>query len=812
MSGKLSFSMVLRLIDQASSTANTISRNLDRMADRAAAAGRRMGGGLNRAFGQVFDGEQLNRNVAKYERKLNAARTRLMDAAAMGAIVIAPVLKSAKFEHQLAHFGNVADMTVTQMKGIESELRKTASAVNQTATDLLGGLDFLMAKGLSKDEASGSIKTIGKAATATGAAIEDLSAAAYASISNLKIPVSSIDTAIEKMAAAGKLGGFELKDMARHFPGLTAAAYNLGMEGEDALIKMASALQIAVKGAGDTSQAANNFMNFLIKMTSPETVKKFKKLGIDIRKEVATAVENGKDPMEYMLIRMHDLAEKNKHIIGDIYGDMQVQQFLNPIIAQLEEYRRIRDETAQADGVIDKDYNRVMDTVVEKWKAFVIELDNATTATGGLSGGIKYILDQLTDLVRRFNAFSEAHPELVANIVKATAGLLGLGVATRVASFLFALAGSSLFGFLKALRAVGIAAGFVAKMGAALGRLGWALVRLAWVGPLLTGLKVAAGAALAAIVAAGWPVVLIIGLIAGALFALWKYWDRFSSFVSGFADGLLSAFEPALNGLKNIFKGYFDALEADVGRWADRLGIDAEKAKAAFRSVFSFEWVRPALDSISEAVSDFFSNLFTRETLSSEEKAAFEASGKELGAAFGEAVVSAIENTFKALANLGAMIVDAIRAGLESAWGSLESWLDGKIAALQEKFTIGGFALLGSSERDEPKAAQTAQSSAGPKGDRLPLPSKFERVPSPAQVQSANQAALIAALERAAANHNQAGGEPKVVEVPQSVDQSKHMSQTNHYHTHVHGVPVAAGQAATGSIKAANNSLMRDID
>lgn len=812
MSGKLSFSMVLRLIDQASSTANTIGRNLDRMADRVAAAGRRMGSGLNRAFEQVFDGERIDKGVARYERKLNAARTRLMDAAAMGAVVIAPVLKSARFEHQLAHFGNVADMTAKQMKAIENELRETAPKVNQMASDLLGGLDYLMAKGLNQDDATGSIKVIGKAATATGAAIEDLSAAAYAGISNLKIPVGEIDRAIEKMAAAGKLGGFELKDMAKHFPGLTAAAQNLGMEGESALIKLASALQIAVKGASDTDQAANNFMNFLIKMTSPETVNKFKKLGIDIRKEVANAVKHGKDPMEYMLIRMHDLAEKNKHIIGDIYGDMQVQQFLNPIIAQLEEYRRIRDETAAADGVIDKDYDRVMDTVVEKWKAFVIELDNATTATGGLSGGIKFILDQLTKLVREFNAFSKAHPELVANLVKATAGLLALGVATRVASFLFALAGSSLFGFLKALRTFGLAIGFIGRMGAVLLRLSWALVRLAWVGPLLTGLKATAVAVLGAIAAAGWPVIAVLAAIGAAVFVLWKYWDRFSSYVSGFADGLSSAFEPAINGLKSIFKSAFDAMEADVGRWADRLGIDAEEAKAAFRAVFGFEWVGPALESVSKAVSDFFSNLFTQETLSDEEKAAFEASGKELGAAFGNHVVKAIQNAFRALTAIGSLIVDAITSGLESAWGSLESWFDKKIAALQDKFTIGGIALLGSSKPDAEPENETASSAATSKGDRLPLPPRFQRVPSPAEVQSANQADLIAALERAAANHNQAGGEPKVVEVPQSVDQSKHIKQVNHYKIDVHGVPAAAGHAAAGSIKAANNSLMRDID
>ena len=84
------------------------------------------------------------------------------------------------------------------------------------------------------------------------------------------------------LLTAGKAGQFELNDMARFFPLLTAQAKGLGLVGQEAVSSLAAMLQIARTGAGTSSEAANNLANFLQKITSEETVKNFKKAGIDI--------------------------------------------------------------------------------------------------------------------------------------------------------------------------------------------------------------------------------------------------------------------------------------------------------------------------------------------------------------------------------------------------------------------------------------------------------------------------------------------------------------------------------------------------
>lgn len=861
----LTFKMVLSLVDQASSRMNQIARNADRMANRVSASVQKMSRGNASAFANMMRPEMLQKGVDRMERGLNRARSRLMDAAAMGAIALAPVLNIGRFEHQLAHFGNVADMTGQQLKRIEDGLRETAPKVNQLGSDLLKGLDFLMAKGLNTDQATGAINTIGKAATATGASVEDLSKASYASISNLEIPVDRIGNAIDKMAAAGKQGGFELRDMAQYFPGLTAAARNLGMTGEGALVRMSSALQIAVKGASDPSQAANNFMNFLVKMTSAETTRKFKKIGIDIRAELASATAKGLDPMEYMMVRLHDLHETNKDLVGDIYTDMQVQQFLKPMIAGLDEYARIRDETMNASGVIDADYNRVMNTMVERWKGFVIELDNATAKGGGLASVIKGLLIDMTGLVRSVNEFSAAHPELVGWLVKGAAALVAMSIAGRLLSYAFFLVGG---GALQALKTLAGLARFAGQAGAALGRLskgavsGLAAVLRGSLSGAFSFLRIVATGALSMIAAAGWPVVLVIAAIAAAVFGLWTYWDRFSSFVSGFGAGLYEAIKPGLNALQNGWASAVDGMRSGIGELAQAVGADAKTAMAAFDAAFDFSGFLESLKSVGAAVADFFANLFEQETLTDAQRADITASGHEIGKLIGDALMRAVDTIgaigtqiiealknavlsgVAGLSSIGTDIVEAIRAGLEDAWGSLENWLSDKIAGLKSMFDFNlDFNLFGGGAeaapvaapgitpetQEEPAADRTSDPTPAraTKGDRKPVPSaptRFERIPSPAEFQAqttAQNGALAAALERLAdAERSKATGTPStgnadtpdVVEVPQTVDQSRHVTQSNVFHVKVIGGPAASGQAAASSLAAASSRALRDTD
>src|SRR3954469_9055819 len=97
--------------------------------------------------------------------------------------------------------------------------------------------------------------TIAKVATASGGDINDIAKTAFALIDNLKVGPEQLEKALSGLVAAGKDGRFELKDMAQHFPALTAQAQTLGLTGTAGSSSLAAALQVAMKGAGSTGEA-----------------------------------------------------------------------------------------------------------------------------------------------------------------------------------------------------------------------------------------------------------------------------------------------------------------------------------------------------------------------------------------------------------------------------------------------------------------------------------------------------------------------------------------------------------------------------
>ena len=125
------------------------------------------------------------------------------------------------------------------------------------------------------------------------------------------------------LAAAGKQGGFELKDMARYLPQLSAQAKSLGLSGPEGLATLGSSLQIAMKGTGDASSAAGNLNNFLNKLTAPETIKRFEQFGLNVEQTVKAALSEGKDPVVEMIEMIQYITEGDKFKIGELFGDAE---------------------------------------------------------------------------------------------------------------------------------------------------------------------------------------------------------------------------------------------------------------------------------------------------------------------------------------------------------------------------------------------------------------------------------------------------------------------------------------------------------
>jgi TP901 family phage tail tape measure protein len=651
--------------------------------------------------GPITMADRLDAAITRNNRAIDAARGRMLDAVGtlyvLKAALTAPVQAAQEFDRALAELGAKGNLTAAQMTAIGDAAKATSSQMNQFATDIVHAQDFLVGMGLDVDRATKAMPSIARAATATGASLEDLSKAGFAAMSNLGLAAEDLGKSFDVMAAAGKAGGFELKDMAQYLPSISALASAKGMTGESGLAQIAAALQIVRRGAGDASEAATNFNNILQKINSNDAIKNFKEAGIDIQKVLKDARANGTDPLEASLRAINKALGGDMSRLGELFADAQVQKGLIPLLTGLEDYIRLRDEAARADGVISTDFARMMQTGVEQIKQFQIAMQNFQTSIGAalvpvlgsVAGALKPVLEAATALVTAF-------PRLSGSLIAVTAGFVGLKAALAGLSYLglmgrggaltaLSFAVNTLGGAMMRLKAG--ASGMIALQTALAGMEGLKMTGLQTAAAGLRGMALAVpgvsglatamtavGAALAAVSAPVWGTIAVaVAAVAAAAYTLWKYWDRISSFAGGFASVLLTQLQPA-----------FAALEP-VMRPLAGLGLAIGDG---------FSWASRKLQEFGTWIGSFFS----REVLSEGQQQQYAQAGSNLANAMIEAIKSAFNGLLAWFSTLPSRIVAAIGSIDVSSlikWPSMPSWLGGGSAEPAPAESVPGKAAGG---------------------------------------------------------------------------------------------------------------------
>jgi len=455
--------------------------------------------------------------LADRERRMAAGRARFTRTQGMaaglaaggaaaigtGVAMVAPLIGSIKaaqdFQSVMTDIGQKADLSRAASEQLGRNLLVSARAANQMPADLQAGVDALAGLGAKVPDAVAMMKPIGRAATAYKAEIADLSAAAFAATDNLKVPVAQTGKIIDVMASAGKAGAFELKDMAQYFPALTAAYQGLGQTGVGAVADLAAGLQIARKGAGDAASAGSNLANILQKIASPVTNKAFEKMGVDLPAALKKAYAEGKTPLEAIAELTNKTLKGDLSKLGYLFEDAQVQQGLRPLIQNMEEFRKIRDEAGKAGGTTDRDFADRMKDSAEQSKQLKV---NATTLAITLGA---QLLPTINAIVTRANAFATWIGD-VANRYPNAAKAVAIGAAAFAGLF-FVLGGGAI-----------VIAGLVAPFSAlafAAGALGIGML------PVI-GIALAAVAGIVAIGAAAYLIYANWGAIGGWFAGLWQ--------------------------------------------------------------------------------------------------------------------------------------------------------------------------------------------------------------------------------------------------------------------------------------------------
>lgn len=377
-----------------------------------------------------------------------------------GAALMAPagmaVKTAAEKQDTIRDIAITGDMSAEDEAKLSLAVRNIAQQSNQLQTDVLQGMQVLVAGGVStREELEGYGAVLAKAATATRASMDDLGATTLALRDNLGITAQDLSAAFNILASAGKAGNVELKDMATFFPQMAPTMASMGVTGKEAVAQIAAALEVARKGAGTNDEAATNMRNFLQKIFAPDTVKNFADAGIDLQASLKQLAKDGIGPfegsmrliMEYLrskspaaaaefqkAMETKDEAERSQalsriseaYALSDLFRDMQAMNFLRPMMMQVDEYKRIKAEALEAadQDVIGADYGKRMATAVEQGKRLRVEFDLAAESLGNafLPSALA-VGESLLPLLQRGAKWIEQNQETVAAVAKLAAGL-----------------------------------------------------------------------------------------------------------------------------------------------------------------------------------------------------------------------------------------------------------------------------------------------------------------------------------------------------------------------------------------------------
>lgn len=319
---------------------------------------------------------------------------------------------------------------------------------NGSRDDAAAALDNMIASGVVKvDDAKKLLPGLMRNATASGAPAKDLSSIAIRASQTMGIPMADVLDVLDEANAAGKAGGFELRDMAKSLPAAMAGAKQSGLTGREGFRKIIAMLQASVITAGTKDEAANNVLNWLGKINSDDTAKDFKKQGIDLRGRLVAGRAKGMDSADTFVSLVDEVASKDKQYtalkaklakaknqgekdetlssmadilqgkaIGAVVQDRQALMSLVAVMNNRAYVSEIQQTMRDGKGSLEKDHAIIADESSTRATELANNRDIAMSKVFGDAGPLKALLDGA-------NWAAEKFPILTATVVGSTAAL-----------------------------------------------------------------------------------------------------------------------------------------------------------------------------------------------------------------------------------------------------------------------------------------------------------------------------------------------------------------------------------------------------
>lgn len=403
---------VLTAEDRASAVLAMVARNFDKL-DRAASRLDANGAGARR--NQVLQ-QQATRTAVLTDR-MGAAALRATGplVGLFGVYGAAQMLNGANKafatnERAMTRIAVTADASAEAQQASWGQLQQLARETALPIDKVREGLDALVASGRSLPEAMAFLPSVAQTAQASGAEVSDIAKTADSVGESFKIAGKDMQVAFDIMAAGGKAGKFELKDMARYLPSLGPAASAIGFEGKKGLADLVAMLQVMRKGAGTSEEAVASMNNILAKMESDKTIKGFKEMGVDAEAAFKKARAEGRNLIEVFEELVNKALKGDRSKLGDLIDDMEFKRGVQALMMYRGEWQKLS-QTMQASsaGTVAQDLARVTANSQATFDRFKNAADRLADSLGRrLSPAFKAVADSATSAMDAMNAALQA--------------------------------------------------------------------------------------------------------------------------------------------------------------------------------------------------------------------------------------------------------------------------------------------------------------------------------------------------------------------------------------------------------------------
>ncbi|MEB2497328.1 phage tail tape measure protein [Burkholderia cenocepacia] len=456
------------------SAADGIRRKLDSNLKSLRDAGIEVGR-LDRAYAQLGrTARGLDLKVAGRERLAagqEAGRGVIGDAMKLTAAVAVPATISANYQAIIRDIAIKAGIARTQEEAaMGARIRRDAGANGIGRNELADAVNQMVAGGMDLDRALNFAPQVAQFSIGQGATTVETAKMIQALQQNAEIvDPKQMSKALEAIAYLGKEGSFESVDMARWFPVLLAEMKKIGITGQDSVTQLGAMLQVQMKTAGSSDEAANNLKNWFSKIGSGETERNYAKAGVDYQAKMREAIGKGWSTLEasFVLARAYiervdpakakqlaaaakqfnsemDPAKRQTQMAafaetmktGDLFNDMQVKAALTAYMQNAELYSNLKRNAQQASGEIQKDLEARRETSKQIWSEVGQRWDDAMRSIGD---ALRPITDRIGEGAKGLGSGIQSVADAAPKAAAAVVGIAGAALAFRGAKALWSI-------------------------------------------------------------------------------------------------------------------------------------------------------------------------------------------------------------------------------------------------------------------------------------------------------------------------------------------------------------------------------------